>query len=50
MPIVVVGNANQPWEQMPSPPKTRLPIHDFTLVKPRNKFRMMQNRIKDKEK
>ena len=25
MPIVVVGNATQLWEQMPSPPKTRPP-------------------------
>ena len=31
MPIVVVGNANPLWEQMPSPPKTRPPLHDLDL-------------------
>ena len=34
MPIVVVGNANQLWEQMPSPPKARPPYMTWTWVKP----------------
>ena len=34
MPIVVVGNANQLWEQMPSPPKNRPPYMTWTWVKP----------------
>ena len=33
MPIVVVGNATQLWEQMPSPPKTRPPYMTWALVK-----------------
>ena len=38
MPIVVVGNANQLWEQMPSPPKTRPPYMTWTLVKPQRQI------------
>ena len=34
MPIVVVGNANQIWEQTPSPSKTRPPYSTWTLVGP----------------
>ena len=34
MPIVVVGNATQLWEQIPSPPKTRPPYVTWALVKP----------------
>ena len=30
MPIVVVGNANPLWEQMPPPPKTRPPYVTWT--------------------
>ena len=33
MPIVVVGNANPLWEQMPSPQKTRPPYVTWTWVK-----------------
>ena len=33
MPIVVVGNANPLWEQMPSPPKTRPPYTTWMWVK-----------------
>ena len=33
MPMVVVGNATQLWEQMPSPPKTRPPYVTWALVK-----------------
>ena len=33
MPIVVVGNANPLWEQMPSPPKTRPRYATWTWVK-----------------
>ena len=38
MPIVVVGNANQLWEQMPSPPKTRPPYVTWTWVKPQRQI------------
>ena len=38
MPIVVVGNANQLWEQMPSPPKTRPPYMTWTWVKPQRQI------------
>ena len=34
MPIVVIGNANQIWEQIPSPSKTRPPYSTWTLVGP----------------
>ena len=34
MPIVVVGNTNQIWEQIPSPLKTRPPYLTWTLVGP----------------
>ena len=34
MPIVVVGNATQLWEQIPSPPKARPPYMTWALVKP----------------
>ena len=34
MPIVIVGNANPLWEQVPSPPKTRPPYMTWTWVKP----------------
>ena len=30
MPILVVGNVNPLWEQMPSPPKTRRPYATWT--------------------
>ena len=42
MPIVVAGNANQLWEQMPSPPKTRPPYVTWTWVKPE---KQMQGKI-----
>ena len=45
MPIVGVGNANQLWEQMPSPPKTRPPYMTWTLVKPQ---RQIQDDAKQK--
>ena len=38
MPIVVVGNANPLWEQMPSPPKTRPPYMTWTWVKPQKQI------------
>ena len=38
MPVVVVGNANQLWEQMPSPPKTRPPYATWTWVKPQKQI------------
>ena len=38
MPIVVVGNANPLWEQMPSPPKTRPPYVTWTWVKPQKQI------------
>ena len=38
MPIVVVGNANQLWEQMPSPPKARTPYTTWTWVKPQKQI------------
>ena len=38
MPIVVVGNATQLWEQMPSPPKTRPPYVTWALVKPQRQI------------
>ena len=34
MPIVVVDNATQLWQQIPSPPKTRPPYVTWALVKP----------------
>ena len=34
MPIVVLGNVTQLWEQRPSPPKTRPPYATWALVKP----------------
>ena len=34
MPIVVVGNANLLWGQMPSPPKTRPPYMTWMWIKP----------------
>ena len=34
MPIVVVSNANQIWEEIPSPSKTRPPYSTWTLVGP----------------
>ena len=45
MPIVVVGNATQLWEQMPSPPKTRPPYVTWALVKPQRQIQddMEQN-------
>ena len=45
MPIVVVGNANQLWEQMPSPPKTRPQYATWTLVKPQ---RQIQDDVEQK--
>ena len=38
MTIVVVGNATQLWEQMPSPPKTRPPYATWALVKPQRQI------------
>ena len=38
MPIVVVGNATQLWEQMPFSPKTRPPYATWTLVKPQRQI------------
>ena len=38
MPIVVVGNATQLWEQMPSPPKTRPSYITWALVKPQRQI------------
>ena len=35
MPIVVLGNANQIWEQIPSPSKTRPPHSTWTVVGPK---------------
>ena len=46
MTIVVVGNANQLWEQMPSPPNTRLPYVTWTWVKCQ---KQIQNRNKEEE-
>ena len=45
MPIVVVGNATQLWEQMPSPRKTRPPYATWALVKPKRQIKddMEQN-------
>ena len=45
MPIVVVGNATQLWEQMHSPPKTRPPYMTWALVKPQRQIQddMEQN-------
>ena len=34
MPIVVNDDATQLWEQMPSPPKARLPYTTWALIKP----------------
>ena len=53
MPIVVVGNATQLWEQIPSPPKTRPPYATWALVKLQRQVQddaWKMNRIKDKEK
>ena len=49
MPIVVVGNANPLWEQIPSPPKTRPPYMTWMWVKPQ-KQGMTHNRNKKKGK
>ena len=49
MPIVVVGNANQFWEQMPSPPKTRPPYANLTWVKPQRQTQDDTEQNKDKE-
>ena len=38
MPIVVVGNATQLWNQMPSPPKARPPYVTWELVKPQRQI------------
>ena len=38
MPIVVVGNTNQLWEKMPSPPKTRPPYMTWIWVKPQKQI------------
>ena len=45
MPIVVVGNATQLWDQMPSPPKARPPYMTWALVKPQRQIQddMEQN-------
>ena len=45
MPIVVVGNATQLWDQMPSPPKARPPYVTWALVKPQRQIQddMEQN-------
>ena len=52
MPIVVVGNATQLWEQIPSPPKTRPPYMTWTLVELQRQVQddaWKMNRIKDLE-
>ena len=36
--IVVVGNATQLWDQMPSPPKARPPYVTWALVKPQRQI------------
>ena len=38
MPIDVVGNAIQLWNQMPSPPKARLPYMTWALIKPQRQI------------
>ena len=38
IPIVVVGNATQLWEQMLSPPKARPPYVTWALVKPQRQI------------
>ena len=38
MPIVVVGNATQLWDQMPSPPKARPPVATWPLAKPQGQI------------
>ena len=38
MPIVVVDNATQLWDQMPSPPKARPPYVTWALVKPQRQI------------
>ena len=38
MPIVVVGNATQLWDQMPSPPKARPQYATWALVKPQRQI------------
>ena len=38
MPIVVLGNATQLWDQMPSPPKARPPYMTWALVKPQRQI------------
>ena len=49
MPIVVVGNATQLWDQMPSPPKASPPYMTWALVNLRGIYKMTQNRTKDIE-
>ena len=50
MPIVVVGNATQLWDQMPSPPKARPPYATWVLVKPQRQIQNdMEHGTKDKE-
>ena len=44
MPIVVVGNATQLWEQMPSSPKTRPPYVTWASVKPQRQIQMTELR------
>ena len=39
MAIVVVGNATQLWEQMPSPPKTIPPYATWALAKPQRQMK-----------
>ena len=45
MAVVLVGNATQLWDQMPSPPKTRPPYTTWALVKPQRQIQydMEQN-------
>ena len=38
MPIIVYGDATQLWEQMPSPPKARLPYVTWALIKPQGQI------------
>ena len=38
MPVVVVGNATQLWEQMPCLPKTTPPYMTWALVKPQRQI------------
>ena len=49
MPVVVVDNATQLWDQMPSPPKARPPYTTWALENLKDRYRMTQNIIEDTE-